>query len=239
MAHPRSHHFRIGKWLALAQLLSGGIYLVLYVAILMTMTEPPDLGLLPFPQWSTMAAFADYSHSVSMSLLSALQVVTMFYPLLFLSIVVVLYQAAPSHKQFFGMLAVICSALFVGCTSVTYYIQFSSVRQHIHTGSLQGLDMFVMYNLHSPIMAVNMLGWMFFGGMASCHAGLLLGTSRLEHVIKWTWLAYGCFSILCAFLYAFGSVTSLLVWFGMMSAIGYVYLLLYIHFRRAEQIQEA
>lgn len=94
-------------------------------------------------------------------------------------------------KKYYAKLAELFGIGFLALICINYFVQISTVRMQIDIGQMNGLEQFVQANPISGMAAINMLGWTIFFGLSCIFAGLALGNTRIEQVIKYAFLSNG------------------------------------------------
>lgn len=216
---------QIGQWAAWCQTILGYAWAIGYIVIMAIFSITP---------WTTIEAFASEINSPYFRALTGLQILGFLQALLFLVLAIVIYDYAPSNNKILARLGIAFALSFTILSSLHYYIQWAGVLQSILRNDLTGLGLFVQFNLDSPISAVNMLGWMFFYGLATLVLAPLFKKGRLEAWIRWGFLINGIGCIFSAVLLAFGQKWVFLFWTVLISITWYIYPLLGILFRRLQ-----
>lgn len=94
-------------------------------------------------------------------------------------------------KKYYAKLAELFGIGFLTLTCINYFVQISTVRMQINLGQTNGLEQFIQANPISGMAAINMLGWTIFFGLSCIFAGLALGNTKIEKVIKYAFLSNG------------------------------------------------
>ena len=160
----------MGFWSALTLTAAGVVYAVVVGSYFAAhgLTLPPSEGLQTFGAVMTLLAAAD-------------MVVLM----------VSLCAVSASDRRILNWIALVFTALFAGAVSINRFVQLSVVRQRTAVGDTEGISWFLAYGPRSAMLALEMLGWCFFLGLACVFSGLSISGGRLETWIRWSFLTYG------------------------------------------------
>jgi hypothetical protein len=118
-------------------------------------------------------------------------------------------------------LALSFGIMFALLTSMFYFVQLSTVRQSLLHGQPEGLEWFVQANPASVLLAINMLGWTLFLGLASLFISPVFTGGRLEAVIRYAFLVNGIVCLLggISFVLNIPVLIFLFITFGMGGAV--------------------
>ena len=143
------------------------------------------------------------------------------YGVCFLIQVCSISEIAVKAKKYFAKLAELFGIGFLTLISINYFVQLTTVRMQVYTGQTDGLEQFIQANPVSGMAAINMLGWTIFFGLSCLFAGLALGNTKIEKVIKYAFLSNGVmmFLGLIGYLFDISVVVFLCMNLGMGSAI--------------------
>ncbi|MGI6537921.1 MAG: hypothetical protein ACOX22_06230 [Caldicoprobacterales bacterium] len=143
------------------------------------------------------------------------------YGVCFLIQVCSISEIAVKAKKYFAKLAELFGIGFLTLISINYFVQLTTVRMQVYTGQTDGLEQFIQANPVSGMAAINMLGWTIFFGLSCIFAGLALGNTKIEKVIKYAFLSNGVmmFLGLIGYLFDISVVVFLCMNLGMGSAI--------------------
>ena len=100
-------------------------------------------------------------------------------------------EIAVGTKKYYAKLAELFGIGFLTLICINYFVQISTVRMQIDIGQTNGLEQFIQANPISGMAAINMLGWTIFFGLSCVFAGLALGNTKIEQVIKYAFLSNG------------------------------------------------
>jgi len=100
-------------------------------------------------------------------------------------------EIAVGAKKYYAKLAELFGIGFLTLICINYFVQISTVRMQINIGQTAGLEQFIQANPISGMAAINMLGWTIFFGLSCIFAGLALGNTKIEQVIKYAFLSNG------------------------------------------------
>ena len=125
------------------------------------------------------------------------------YGVCFLIQVCSISEFAVKAKKYFAKLAELFGIGFLTLISINYFVQLTTVRMQVYTGQTDGLEQFIQANPVSGMAAINMLGWTIFFGLSCIFAGLALGNTKIEKVIKYAFLSNGVMMFLGLIGYLF------------------------------------
>jgi hypothetical protein len=142
--------------------------------------------VLPGEEWSGIEAYASTFRTAA---------VAQLVPVLLLAPVVVvlvasIHATAPDEEQVFTLIALVFAAVYAATISVNYAMQLFVVRLNILAGDLEGLAILAMPNRRSIFVALEAVGYGFFGLMALATAFVFAGT-RLHSWIRVMYLVTG------------------------------------------------
>jgi hypothetical protein len=112
-------------------------------------------------------------------------------------------ESTPNEKKILSRIAINFGIIFTVLICMSYYIQFTTVRQSILIGQLEGLEQFTSFNPRSATNAINLLGWTLFLGLSSLFIAPTFSNSKLENVIKWSFIINGIVCVLGAIAFVF------------------------------------
>jgi len=92
-----------------------------------------------------------------------------------IGVVAALHLLAPPGRSLYGLLALVCVAVFAAVISVNYMLQLAVLRPHVAAGRLEGMALLAFNNPESIAMALEMLGYGFLGIATAAVAPLLEG----------------------------------------------------------------
>ncbi len=165
-----------GFWTGLVLVFLGLAYLVLVAATMLS-----GSGYPPVEPFQTMF------HVLILIIASCLVV---FWTLV--------HGAVPPGSQLFSRASLALIIIFAALTSINRYVGLTVVKQSLAFGSTDGLHWFLPYGWPSVMLALELLAWgLFFGLACLCLAPAFSG-SRLERAIGWLLVAVGAMSLLSA-----------------------------------------
>lgn len=174
---------RLGVWAGALIAVAGAIYLLALVVNGITgMAYPPS------PALQTVIG-------VSVFMLAPAWVVLM----------ACLYEMTPPDRQVLSRLGFWVSVVFAALVSINRFVALTVLHVPTASAGSEGLGAFDLYNLHSPALALEMLGWGFCLGFASLlAAAVIVGTG----VARWScglFMAGGFLSLLAGVVYLLSS----------------------------------
>ena len=108
----------------------------------------------------------------------------------FLIVMACIHCYAPEGKKVFSLVGLSFAIIYATLISVNYFIQLTFVNQNTFDVSI-----FSMTNPQSMMWVIEVLGY-FFMGLATLFAAPVFGSSRIERLIKWLFIANGILGIL-------------------------------------------
>jgi hypothetical protein len=112
---------------------------------------------------------------------------------------VLLFFSIPEDKKIFGLASLIMIAIFSALTSVNRFVALTVVRQSLVSGNTNGIQWFLPYQWPSVMLALEILAWGGFFGLACLCLAPVFSNGKLERTLSWTLKITGILS-LCAFL---------------------------------------
>lgn len=198
---------KLGFWSALVSLVLFLVFTVCFVGIALS-------GPLYF--WVDLADYVAYVEGTSPFFRELAQATMLLFAPAFVVLLNSLYEYAPREKKPVARLGLIFGSLFTLLSGVHYFVQLTTVRLNVQSGATVGLEHLVQANPNAAILAVNMLGWTLFLGLASlCMVPLFRG-GRLEKVIRYGWLVNGIACLVGGVGFVFGWVLVIFVAMNLM-----------------------
>ena len=111
---------------------------------------------------------------------------------------VVLHQAVQGEKKIFSLASLVMIVIFATLTSINRYVGLTVVKQSLLSGNTSGLQWFLPYGWPSVMLALEILAWGFFFGLACLCLAPAFTNGKLERAIFWTLIATGILSLLAA-----------------------------------------
>ena len=108
----------------------------------------------------------------------------------FLVVMASIHFYASEEKKVFSLVGLSFAIIYATLISVNYFIQLTFVRQ-----STFDVSIFEMTNPQSMMWVIEVLGY-FFMGLSTLFAAPVFGSSRIENLIKWLFVANGVLGIL-------------------------------------------
>lgn len=157
---------RLGFWTAALLAVMTGIYMMLLGAFMLSG------GVMPPPEpLQTM---------FHILLLATLPVIVFFWSLL--------HRAGPVERKVFSQAALAFVSGFTTLIAINRFVALSVVPQSIASGNTEGLQWFMPYQWPSIMLALEILGWGFFFGLACMSVAFIFRDNGLERAIFWTLL---------------------------------------------------
>lgn len=188
---------RIGFWSAFSIAAAFVIFTVCLVAIPLTS---------PLFIWTNLVAYLAYVRNSQQVFQNLARVAMLVVGPLLVVLLSSIYELADDEKRLLARISLCFGVLFAALTDINYFVQLSAVRLSIVRGATQGLEQIVQANPISAIAAINMLGWSLFLGLASLFVAPVFYGSKLERVIRLSFLLNGICCLLGGIGYVFDSV---------------------------------
>lgn len=168
---------KIGFWSALS---------LLVLTIGYTVGAGVGFAVMPVEYMMDIRNFAAKISGVYQNFFSLCQATAFLIGPVYLVLLCCISEYTPNEKKILSRIAISFGIIFTVLSCFTYYVQFTTVRQSILIGQLEGLDQFTVLNPRSAIGAINLLGWTLFLGLSSLFIAPTFDKVKLEKVIKWT-----------------------------------------------------
>jgi hypothetical protein len=157
---------RLGYWLSLLVLVMGVTYLAIVIAAIASGGMPSD---------------DPYSGLIS--------IVTLLVAPCMILLWAVIYQVTPAGKRAFSLGSLVLMAIFATLTSINRYNALTTVPQATAMGVSEGLEWFLPYGRPSIMLAMEVLAWGYYYGLACLCLAPVFGRDRLERAVFWTLIA--------------------------------------------------
>ncbi|HZD10906.1 MAG TPA: hypothetical protein VE553_06150 [Candidatus Binatia bacterium] len=184
---------KLGFWSALLCTLTFVLFTICFVAILATS---------PLFVWTNLAAYVAYVQENNQFFKHLAQLAMLLFGPLFVLLLSSIHDYAHAERKVLARTAISFGAIFAALSGIHYFVQLSIVRHNVAGGELQGLEQFVQANPAAAVLAINMLGFTLFLGLASLFVAPVFGGNRLENAIRYSFLANGVFCLLGGVGYA-------------------------------------
>jgi hypothetical protein len=219
---------KLGFWSALLIAILFCLYTLIYIAVLLS---------FHIPKWTNIQDFVLSINQPWFILFTLCQVLAFLTGLLFIPLFSSIHDYTDMNQKVLSRCALCFVTVFALLSSIHYFVQFSTVQLNIATDNLQGLEHLIQLYPGSAIASINLLGWTIFLALASFFISPIFSGSKLEKVIKYTFIANGILCMLGAFGYIFNIVVLNYIFFeGMGAAIIIISISLAIFFRRLNKI---
>lgn len=173
---------KAGYWASVIGIITFVFYTVCLVGILL---------VNPLFTWTNFENYILSVQTTNQIFKHIAMVLMIIYGISFVIQVCSIEEIAVGMKKYYAKLAQLFGIGFLTLISINYFIQISAVRMQIHIGQINGLEQFIQANPISGIAAINMLGWTIFFGLSCIFAGLALGRTKIEQVIKYAFFLNG------------------------------------------------
>ena len=164
----------IGYWSALTATAIG----VVYGAVVGFLTAVGKLTLPP-PEWVQLFA----------------ALVTIGEGPLLVAALAAVHYVVPAERRIFSLLGVLFATTFMVMVSINRFVQLAVVRISVSHGDTSGLARFMPYAPQSAMLALEMVGWGFFLGLALLSTAFAMTGTRIERAVRWTFLVYAVLGI--------------------------------------------
>jgi hypothetical protein len=174
---PSSSACRVGFWCAALLSLTGVVYIAVVGGFI-------ALHGLVLPATGPVQLFGG--------------TITLLDAQLLLTLMAALHETAPMQLWIWRTLALIFTALFDAMVSINRFVQLSVVQQRLSAGETEGIGWFLAYGTHSAMLALEILGWGFFLGIACLCAAPLFSAGKIELSIRPLFVLYGVLGLITA-----------------------------------------
>lgn len=178
---------KLGFCSALLGALMFVVFTICFVAIALTQ---------PLFVWTNMADYVGAVQETNQPFKNVAQLAMLLFGPLFVILLGSIHDVAPVEKKALTRVALGFGLVFAALSGTHYFVQLSTVRHNLAAGTLQGLEHLVQANPNAAILAVNMVGFTLYLGLASLFAAPVFGGSRLQRVIGGSLAANGVFCLL-------------------------------------------
>jgi hypothetical protein len=141
-------------------------------------------------------------------------VITILDAQLLLVLMASIHETTPARTRILSGLALIFTALFDAMVGINRFVQLSVVHQRLAAGETEGISWFLAYGSHSAMLALEILGWGLFLGIACLLAAPLFSCGKLGQAIRWLFALYGILGLLAAVGFATASPIAAVGFFG-------------------------
>jgi hypothetical protein len=122
-----------------------------------------------------------------------------FIPVLLLAPTVVILMACihrltPETKKVLSLIGIVLSTAYAAIICTNYYIQLFVVRLNVLNGTLEGLTLLAMPNLHSAFFALEAIGYAFLS-LATLVVSPIFAGGKLENWTRWLFIVNGTVGI--------------------------------------------
>jgi hypothetical protein len=219
---------RLGFWSALGIAVLFILFTLCFVAIALSP---------PLYTWTNLANYLTYVQSHNQFFPNLARLTMLLFGPLFVILLNSIHDYASDETRLLARISLCFGVIFAALTGIHYFVQLSAVRLSIASGATQGLEQLVQANPNSAISAINLLGWSLFLGLSSLFIAPVFRGSRLEKVIRFSFLLNGIFCLLGGVGYILNIVIVIFLTlnFGMGGAVLLAAITLTLLFRRMER----
>jgi len=219
---------KLGFWSAILAAATFVIYTLCFIGILL---------VSPLFMWTDMSDYVAYVQANPQFFKDTAQVAMLLFGPLFVILLNSIHELAPANQRTLTRVALSFGILFALLTSLFYFVQLSTVKQNLLLGHTDGLEHFVQANPASALLAVNMLGWTLFLGLASLFVAPVFAGGTLETVIRYAFLVNGTVCLLggASFLLNIPILVFLFITIGMGGAVLVGTIALSLYFSRLQR----
>lgn len=146
-----------GALILVFSLLFAGCFAGLFIA------QPPF-------EWGTIEAYARYCQTHNQALKHLAQFSMIPISIALLTMIAVLFEHTGRNQRFYGRLSLHFASISCCLISLGYFVQITAVKWNLAAGHTEDLAHFVQFYPNSVILAVIMLGYTLFMGLASLFA---------------------------------------------------------------------
>ena len=112
---------------------------------------------------------------------------------------IILYSSISPEKKLFGLTSLVMIAIFAALTSINRFVALTVVKQSLVSGYTDGLEWFLPYRWPSVMLAIEILAWGGFFGLACLSLAPVFSQGKFERTIFWALLLTGSLSLLAVF----------------------------------------
>ena len=176
---------KIGYWSSVLALVFSLGYLA--SAILMALRPPPV--------WTTLAAFVDGASFVSLFAFSCIQLNEFLIAPVYVALFCCLHEYAPEEKKILTRLGLCFMVALMVLGDQLVWVHFQVMRKIFTTGITPGMENFLHWNFHSPLVSSGALAWTFFIGLAFLVVAPIFSGDRLARSLRYSFAAAGGFAL--------------------------------------------
>jgi hypothetical protein len=223
----------IGFWAAALAALAMIVFALSFVTL--TINTP---GLTT---WTGLDDYVAYATSNNLFWQQLARLMSLLFAPLFLIAVNAVHDLTTGAERILTRIALSCAIIFATLVSVHYFVQLSTVRLQVAAGDTAGLEQFVQANATSAIMAINMLGWTLFLGLASLFVAPVFRGERLQRLIRIAFVVNGIACLLGAVGFVLQIIVLIYLTMNLLmgGAVTLAMAALALHFRRLARAQTA
>lgn len=217
----------LGFWSALLSAATFVVFTIAFVAILATS---------PIFVWTNLSDYVTSVQENNQFFKHLAQLAMLLFGPLFVLLLNSIHDIALAQHKVLTRAALAFGIVFAALSGVHYFVQLSTVRHNIAAGTLDGLQHLIQANPNAAILAVNMLGFTLFLGLASLFVAPVFAGDRLRAVIRYSFLANGIFCLLggVGFVLQITWLVFVCINLGMGSAVLVATIALAVYFRRLQ-----
>jgi hypothetical protein len=105
--------------------------------------------------------------------------------LMYVILMVCIYQYAAENKKIFGLLGLSFSIISASILIADYFIQLAVIQPSLIKGETDGIALITQYNPHGIFIALEEVGYLTMSIAFLSLAPVFSGNTRLERAIKW------------------------------------------------------
>lgn len=183
----KSSGMRIGFWASVTAALSLIVFTISFIAIAMTQEVT---------MWTNLADHLEKLRSNSQTNKYIAQVCALLFGLAYLIIISIVNNIAAPAKKVFAKISLSFATIFTTLIAINYFLQLTFVRFSIQSGLTDNLDNWIMFNPHSIILAIAMLGWTIMFGLSSLFVAPVFEGRGISKTIRVLFIINGVFCLL-------------------------------------------
>jgi hypothetical protein len=179
------------------------------------------LAVNPPFQWSNLTNYMTYIRNNNQFFKTLAETAMVIFGVAFVILLNSIHNYAALKQKILTRISLCFGIIFAALTGLSYFIQVTTVRLGIIKGQTAGLEQFINMNPRAAIMAVNLLGWSLFLGLASLFAAPVFTGPGLKKVIRYSFLANGILCLTGGIGFAFDQplITGFCMYIGMGGAV--------------------
>lgn len=223
---------KLGFWSALTCLALFVIFTICFMLV---------LARTPLITWHGLEQYLHDIEGTEQQWKYIAQLSMMLFAPAFVVLLNSIHSLASPEKKALSRLGLIFGALFALQASMHYFLQLSTVRLNIMHGETAGLEHYIQLNPGAALLAMNMVGWTLFLGLATLFAAPAIEGTGSSRIARWAFRANTlfCFTGGYAFITDNAALVNISINMGMGLTIMVSCIALLFHFRQKNLVSLA